>query len=55
MALSARGYVLFDDMVLDKNHRRRIELVRHQYSGSAHRVIVGIGLVTCVYVNPETD
>ena len=32
-----------------------IELVRHQYSGNALGVIVGIGLVTCVYVNPETD
>jgi len=55
VALSARDYVLFDDMVLDKNHRRRIELVRRQYSGNAHGEIVGIGVVTCVYVNPEMD
>ena len=55
VVLSARGYVLFDDPVLDKRHRRRIELVRPQYSGNAHGVIAGIGLVTCVYVNPETD
>ena len=55
VVLSARGYVLFDDPVLDKHHRRRIELVRRQYSGNAHGVIAGIGLVTCVYVNPETD
>ena len=53
--LSARGYVLFDDTVLDKHHSRRIELVRRQYSGNAHGVIAGIGLVTCVYVNPDTD
>ena len=55
MALSARGHVLFDDTVLDKYYRRRIELVRRQYSGNAHGVLAGIGLVTCVYVNPETD
>ncbi|AWM35265.1 IS701 family transposase [Hymenobacter nivis] len=55
VVLSARGYVLFDDTVLDKHHSRRIELVRRPYSGNAHGVIAGIGLVTCVYVNPETD
>ena len=33
----------------------RIELVRRQYSGNAHGVIKGIGVVTCVYVNAETD
>ena len=53
--LSARGYVLFDDTVPDQHHCRRIELVRRQYSGNAHGVIAGIGLVTCVYVNPDTD
>ena len=55
MVFSARGYVLFDDTVLDKHHSRRIKLVRRQYSGNAHGVIAGIGLVTCVYVNPDTD
>ena len=55
VALSTRGYVLFDDTVLDKHHRRRIEPVRCQCSGNAHGVIAGIGLVTRVYVNPETD
>ncbi len=55
VVLSKRGYVLFDDTVLDKHHSRRIELVRRQYSGNAHGVIAGIGLVNCVYVNPETE
>ena len=41
--------------MLDKRHRRRIALVRRQYSGNVHGVIAGIGLVTCVYVNPEID
>ena len=54
VVFSARGYVLFDDTVLDKHHSRRIELVRRQYSGNAHGVIAGIGLVNCVYVNPDT-
>ncbi len=46
-----RGYVIFDDTVLDKNYSHAIELVRRQYSGNAHGVIKGIGVVTCVYVN----
>lgn len=50
-----RGYVLFDDTVLDKNYSFAIELVRTQYSGNAKAVIKGIGVVTCVYVHPDTD
>lgn len=30
------------------------ELVRRQYSGNAHGIVKGIGVVTCVYVNPDT-
>lgn len=52
---SEEGYLLFDDTVLDKNHSRKIETVRSQWSGNEKRVIRGIGVVTCVYVNPETD
>jgi hypothetical protein len=52
---SAEGYVLFDDTVLDKRYARKIELVRRQYSGNAQGVIKGIGVVTCVYVNPATE
>jgi Transposase DDE domain len=48
-----KGFVVFDDTVADKNFSQEIELVRHQYSGNAHRVIKGIGIVTCVYINPE--
>ena len=50
-----QGYVVFDDTVLDKNYSSAIELVRRQYSGNAKEVIKGIGVVTCVYVNPQTD
>lgn len=47
-----KGYIIFDDTVLDKRYSEKIELTRRQYSGNEHRVIKGIGLVTCVYVNP---
>lgn len=49
------GYIVFDDTVLDKNYSFAIELVRRQYSGNAHGVVKGIGVVTCIYVNPEVD
>jgi hypothetical protein len=52
---TAQGYVVFDDTVLDKHYSARIELVRRQYSGNAKAVIQGIGVVTCVYVNPVLD
>ena len=55
IVLSADGYLLFDDTVIDKNSSFAIELVRRQYSGNAKAVIKGIGVVTCVYVNPQTD
>ena len=39
----ANAYLLFDDTVLDKNHSRKIEPARRQWSGNAKRVIQGIG------------
>lgn len=51
---SVHGFVIFDDTVLDKNFSHKIELVRLQFSGNAHGPIKGLGLVNCVYVNPET-
>lgn len=48
------GYIVFDDSVIDKNYSREIENVRSQYSGNAHRVIRGIGMVNCIYVNPNS-
>jgi hypothetical protein len=51
---SVHGFVIFDDTVLDKNFSHKIELVRLQFSGNAHGLIKGIGLVNCVHVNPET-
>ncbi len=48
------AYLLFDDTVLDKCYSSAIELARRQYIGNEHRVIRGIGLISCVYVNAET-
>ena len=55
IVFSPRGYFIFDDSVMDKNFSRNIEMVRKQYSGNAHRVIRGIGLVGCIYYNPDID
>jgi hypothetical protein len=51
----ADGYLVFDDTVVDKNFSFKMDLVRRQWSGDAHGVIKGVGVVTCVYVNPRLD
>jgi hypothetical protein len=51
----AGGYILFDDTVLDKRYSRHIEPARRQWSGAAKGIVEGIGVVTCVYVNPVLD
>jgi hypothetical protein len=51
---SENGCIVFDDTVIDKQHSRKMGLVRRQWSGNAGGVIRGIGVVTCIYVNPET-
>ena len=50
----AAGYLIFDDTVIDKRFSQSIELVRRQYRGTEHRVIRGIGLINCLYVNAST-
>jgi hypothetical protein len=52
--LSQYGCLVFDDSILDKDHSHHIEMVRRQWSGNAHRMIRGIGMVNCLYVNPES-
>jgi hypothetical protein len=51
--LSPHGFILFDDTVIDKDFSRKIESARTQYSGNAHGVVRGIGVVTCIYYNPD--
>ena len=41
--------------MLDKSYSKEIEGVRRQYSGNAHGVIKGIGIVNLVYYNASTD
>ncbi|KOR28162.1 hypothetical protein TI04_11655 [Achromatium sp. WMS2] len=50
-----KGYLIFDDTVLNKGYSHKIELVRRQWSGNEKAIIKGIGIITCVYVNPDTD
>jgi hypothetical protein len=45
----------YDDTVLDKRHSFKIECVKSQWSGNEHKTIKGIGVVTCVYVNPKLN
>lgn len=52
---SKNGKIVFDDVVLDKSHSRKMGLVNLQWSGNAKAVIKGIGIVTCIYVNPDTN
>lgn len=53
MSQSGTAYLLFDDTVLDKRYSSSIDGVRRQWSGNAHAVIKGIGVVNCVYVEPN--
>lgn len=55
LILSPNGYLVFDDTVLDKSYSNKIALVRRQWSGNEHRILKGIGLVNCIYVNPEAQ
>jgi len=48
------AYLIFDDTVLDKRYSEEIEIVRRQYSGNEHGIVKGIGIVSCIYVNPKT-
>lgn len=48
------AFVIIDDSVLDKNYSYEIESVQYQYSGTAHKVLKGIGIVNLVYVNPKS-
>src|SRR5438270_1531286 len=49
------AYLIFDDTVLDKSFGPKIEVARKQWSGNEKGVIRGIGVVSCVYVNPKTE
>lgn len=52
--IDENAYIIFDDTLLDKRYSEEIELTRRQYSGNEHRILRGIGLVSCIYVNSQT-
>lgn len=43
-----------DDTILDKHRSEKIELVHYQYSGNAHDVLAGIGLVNLLWHGLES-
>ena len=49
------GYIIFDDVVLEKMHSFKIQGVRRQYSGNQHGIVKGIGVVNCVYFDPVAN
>lgn len=51
---SAEACLIVDDSVQDKHHSQQIELVKRQWSGNAHRVIKGIGVVNLVHSNGQS-
>jgi hypothetical protein len=55
LELEPDAYLIFDDTVLDKSFGPEIEPTRYQWSGNAKDVIRGIGVVSLVYLNPQTE
>lgn len=45
------GYLVIDDVVLDKPYARKMALARKQYSGKHHRVVNGIDLVNLIWTD----
>ncbi|MCA1607730.1 MAG: hypothetical protein LC775_20210, partial [Acidobacteria bacterium] len=56
LELDPEAYLIFEDTVLElKSFSPLIEVVRKQWSGNKKGVIRAIGVVSCVYVNPQTE
>lgn len=47
------GVIIFNDTVLDKSYSFAIDGELRQYLGNVPSVIKGIGIVNCLYYNPE--
>ena len=50
---SPEAFLLVDDSVQDKSYSRFIEVVKRPYSGNAHGMVRGIGLVNLVHSSGE--
>ena len=48
---SNEAYLVLDDSVQDKNYSQKIEMVKRQYSGNAHGLVKGIGIVNLVHAH----
>ena len=46
---SSEAYLVVDDSVQDKSYSQKIEMVKRQYSGNAHGLVKGIGIVNLVH------
>ena len=50
---SPEAFLLVDDRVQDKRYSRLIDVAKRQYSGNAHGMVTGIGLVNLVHSSGE--
>jgi hypothetical protein len=53
IVLSPNGRIIFDDSVMEHQGAKMIENAYKQYCGNTHSIITGIGVINCVYYNPE--
>ena len=51
---SPEAFLLVDDRVQDKKYSRFIEVAKRPYSGNAHGMVTGIGLVNLVHSSGQT-
>lgn len=47
--------LIADDSVLSKVHSKKIDLVNYQYSGNAHDVVAGIGLINLLWHGCDSE
>ena len=55
IVFSPNGRIIFDDVVLPKKYSYKIDGAQHQYAGCEKGTVKGIGIVNCLYYNPELD
>ena len=52
---SPEAFLLMDDSMHDKHYSRFIDVAKRPYSGNAHGMVTGIGLVNLVHSSGEAD
>jgi hypothetical protein len=52
---SSEACLVVDDSVQDKSYAQEIEMVKRQYSGNAHGLVKGIGIVNLVHAHQGDD